>query len=496
MLSGRHILPVFAVLLLLGCGCSSIIDAHKQKEKLMAGYMAGNAEYTATMIAEKVESARDSGDEVMWQLESGSMHFYGRRYAEALQAFERAEARMAEYDRRAVISARDVGAEAGATLTNLNALPYRGWNRDRIMLPFYKSLAYLGQGNTEGFRVEAKRLREAQERVAAEFQSTLDAEAAEVEAQNARTRKTLSGVSNSYGAGNVSAEALQKDPQLADPLARTEMAARSGYGGFLNPVAIYLSGFSFARDGDWENALIDFQRLFEIRPNHPLWPRYYVTALKHAGRAIPEEVREVAPFEEPLGRDTVVVIIGNGRGPAFRQMVIHLVLPYVGYTGFAFPLCEYYPAAVSQFQITAGGKTYRPEVAADMDGILSQEYTERLPGMIMRTAVSYLAKEAAALAATQLAKQSDNDWAVLLAYLGTGVYKYLFNTADTRTWELLPKEFRVAQLPMPENRRLTIAAPGLANALEIPLPRDANTAIVYVNIPAAAAVTWQVLPLK
>ena len=43
-----------------------------------------------------------------------------------------AEELILDYDDRATVSVRDVGAEAGTAVTNLNTLPYRGFCRDRI----------------------------------------------------------------------------------------------------------------------------------------------------------------------------------------------------------------------------------------------------------------------------------------------------------------------------------------------------------------------------
>ena len=58
-------------------------------------------------------------------------------------------------------------------------------------------------------------------------------------------------------------------------------------------------------------------------------------------------------------------------------------------------MCEFYDAPFAGFTVAAGGARYEGALLADMDGILAQEYQERLPGMIARIVISTLIKEAA-----------------------------------------------------------------------------------------------------
>ena len=136
------------------CGCSSVENAHRQKMDMMKAYEEGDNGATLEEIDYKLREPRwynssvvNTGDEVMWRLESGSMNFHLGKFDASIRQFAVAEHLIREYDDRAKISVRDVGAEAGTAVTNLNTLPYRGFCRDRIALAVYKSLAYLGNDN-------------------------------------------------------------------------------------------------------------------------------------------------------------------------------------------------------------------------------------------------------------------------------------------------------------------------------------------------------------
>ena len=280
---------------------------------------------------------------------------------------------------------------------------------------------------------------------------------------------------------------------------KTGEVAHRGYADFLNPFAIFLSGYGYARDGDCQNAVVDFERLYRALPENPLARRYYATVLRLAGHPVPEELKEVKSLDFAVGRDTVLVVFANGRGPAFRSFPLYIPVIFPGYAtiaAVAWPVCEYYPAPFQTLRVSAGGAEYETVPLADMDGILAREYTERLPGMITRIALSTAVKEVGSYFATRAAAEADSLAGVATA-IGLAAYKIAVNTADTRSWEILPREFQVVQLPMPADRKLVLTPDG-GTPVSVSLPPDARSAIDYVNAPSrtAAALTCRVFGLK
>ena len=186
-----HFLPAAAGFVLVGC--SSVVNSHSQKEEMMSDYLKGDNKAALHEIEYKLReptwynsSVVGTGDELVWRLEAGSMNFHVGTFEECIDELKLAEYLIQHYDERADVSARDVGAEAGAALTNLNALPYRGYCRDRIALAVYKALAYLGTGNEEAFHAQIRRLRNEQKKVQDDYSKFFEQEKERLEEEMAQ----------------------------------------------------------------------------------------------------------------------------------------------------------------------------------------------------------------------------------------------------------------------------------------------------------------------
>ena len=489
------------LLVLAACGCSTVENCHRQKNDLMNAYVVGNQTVAQTELAEKLKapawynsSRVGTGDELVWRLEAGTLAFAFGRYADAIREFGESERLIAEYDSRATVSARDVGSEAAGALSNLNALPYRGWCRDRMGLEIYKSLAYLGEGREDAFRAQVKRLRERQKEIQQDYEKFFEAEKAEIEKSRASNPDAAKQADEQGTEAALSGNA--KNAQFATSLAEMRTIAHKGYGGFLNPLALYLSALGNIRDGNWDNASIDTGRLYEALPANPLVAAIHSTVLRTSGKPLPASLANVAPLPYPMDRDCVYVIAANGRGAAFDQMAIYWPVMV------AWPKFTTFPEAFRNLEISASGQNTTTVPVADMDAILAQEFDERLPGIITRPLLSTLIKDSAYRTAQYAAWHGSNDtYAKIGALLAVTVvgstYRYAMNTADTRCWEMLPKEYQLAQLPMPADRKLTITPAGGAHApINVTIPDSARSAIVYVHAPNPGFCTCSVLPFN
>lgn len=462
---------------LLLCGCSTVIDSHTKKAPLAAAWQSGNDSRTAEILKDGLNGASGSGDELMWLLENGLFEFNRGGFDHSLSLFDRAYRMMREYDERPALSVRDASAEVGSALLNPNVLPYKGYTRDRILVPFYQALAYLGKHDETSFHVEVQRIREAQSAASARHAREIEAEQKQLTEECREARSA------------VSASRIRSNPNYRAATGAMYAKARKAYGNYLNPAAVFLSAVAYLRRGDRENALVDFKRLYEALPNEPFLQRCYATLLRETGRPIPDPLRNVKQLTADPGRGMVYVIFANGRGAAFRQVRINLIV-----TGIAFPVCEYYSAPFRGLEISGGGERAVTFQLADLDAILSQEHTDLLPLRIARIVVSYAVKEAASATAVALAWNAD-PLAGILTLAGTSLYKQLFNTADTRNWELLPKEFLFAGIPMPEDRTvrivplLTAGRPG--NAFRVVFSPGCTAGILYLSAPGGGAVRYQ-----
>ena len=464
---------------LLSTGCSTIIDARKQKQPYISSYYSGNIDKAAKDLTAKSESRNDSDDELMWRLDQGTANFTVGDYQQSINAFKRCEVIIADHDNRAVINARAGGAEVGAALTNANALPYKGMYLDKVMLNAYKALDYFALNDPSAAQVELRRMRNAQKHVVKQFAEEIQKNQKEIDAQNQKNQR------QSTKNTSISFDDISKNPVINDLYQSSANKANKLYGNLSNPFVSYFSAIGYLMDNNYGEALVDFRNLYRMLPENKLVQQDYVSTARKIGDRIPNELSHIKTYDYPLDQKMAYVLLFNGRAPALKQEKFQIILPYVGYTGIAFPRYEYFSSALQGLNIDylyqGNKRSVQTEQIANFDAIMSQEYHEKLPGMITRLVVSTLTKEIASFAAVQAARNSGNDGAVIGALLLTGTYKALFNTADTRCWETLPQEVQIAHIPIPDNGLINITPLGASQTTEIKLKNNTNNAIVFVR---------------
>jgi hypothetical protein len=189
--------------------------------------------------------------------------------------------------------------------------------------------------------------------------------------------------------------------------------------------------------------------------------------------------------------NTVWVIFENGLGPTKEEvrvdLPLFLVTNKVRYAGIALPRLAAGRQAYCNLIVNAGGKEYRTELVADMERVIQTEFNKDFQGILTRAIVSAVAKAAAQYAIEQQ-NNNDNTGKSFVAIM-MAVYSYATTAADVRIWTTLPKDFQVARLRIPADRRITIFSPEGAKILDINIAPCSN-AIVYVKIPFKSAVPF------
>lgn len=507
------------VLFCLLSGCSSIVDSRSQKRPFVEPYYSGQPPQAAALISAKAADRKNTGDELMWRLDEGTILFDAGEYRKSIAAFDRAEELIKSYDQRALLSVRDIGAEAGSAVTNPAALPYRGFYYDRIFLNIYKAMAYMALHDKDGTLVEIRRMRETQKSVETKFKAEISRAQKEIDAASAENRNRLqrAGVAS----GDITFGSLMQNAPVKEAYDNSLNNANKLYGSLVNPFGLYLSAIGCMMERNYSEAMVDYRKLYQIAPGNPLIARDYVTCAKLAGDKIPTELAGVGPYNHLMNRGVVYVIFANGRGPALREVKFQIILPYVGYTGFAFPAYEQFKPAISRLDIATGpylgGSPYSTVTVADVDAIAAREYHDRMPVMVTRIAVSTLTKELLSQGAVQAARgghkhqnRNDNQMMEFLAYIITGLFKYTFNTADTRCWETLPANIQVAHLPVPPGGILKVIPVFSGNILdaalhtavnpvgsfEVKIPNTSGITVLYVRSSADRVLTYKVFELN
>jgi uncharacterized protein len=141
----RNIL-IFAALCVAGCGMKT--DFYREVEQNVA---ARNYAVAIDRL-EKNEEHFGEKNEVLFNVEMGSLTHYAARYGESNQRFLAAERRMEE------LYTRSVSTEAAAMILNDNLIPYEGEDFEKVIVNLYLALNFAQMGDVEAALVEARKV--------------------------------------------------------------------------------------------------------------------------------------------------------------------------------------------------------------------------------------------------------------------------------------------------------------------------------------------------
>lgn len=440
----------FLALLLVSTGCRTYAT---KTESFRQTWQAGQYDQAAKSFGSKADSVSNGRDAVIWRLEHATALRAAGRYQESNQAFEQAEARMAEYSARAKVR---VATEAMATMTTPANLPYEGRAYDRIMAATYRALNYLALGEPDSARPALLK--------AYQYQQDAVAENAR------RIQRAQEDAASSSQADTI--QRTRSNPQFQNTVGSlySKNAALKPYSDYVNPFSVWLDGAFFlatAQDlSDLERARKSLERALAFNPNH--------AAIRADLEACDRRLRGGAP--EPV----TYVILETGRA-ALRQQVridIPIIFANVSYLGTAWPVLEAQSGNLLTVGINTGQHRLNTATVASLDSIIARDFEDEKPAIITRTLISTLAKGAAAFAANEAASQQDQGLGALVR-IATLAYQASVNIADTRSWTTLPKEFQMSRFPTPANRRIDIQS-GTGPAQPVTI-EEGRVNIVYIH---------------
>ena len=448
----RHVFPFLVLLagIMLFTGCSTLVSSRYQKKEAMRHFSGGEYKKSAEIIDSYTKARAGTGDELMWYLEDGTVHFVIEDYPGSLKAFEKAEDVLTDYENRATFNLRNAAAETGAAYTNANALPYTGLFFEKIIINTYKAMNYLAMGNPDAASVEMRRARFRQKM--AQRQHEIDLiEEYKYEAPKYEGAKVP----------GFSPKEILNNKKVKEDLAWIKKHSKNfDYGNVVNPTVTFFSAIDFLAQNEPYKALFDLRILYRIDPQNVMFKRCYVSLMRQLGERLPKKLQAVSGFNFPLDKKVVYVLFEDGLVPARKEKLFELILPPpVGYTGIAYPILEYFPSDASHLQITnERGHQYRTRLVGDFGDISSFALDKQLTEIITRAVIGAMVKEATSITLQYTAKHVGNniqagagDIAQLIVFAIMQVYKKMFNRADVRCWQTLPKRVQAAVFPKTGN---------------------------------------------
>ena len=412
-------------------------------------YAAGN--FGAALTETQKKQQDSGGDALIWRLEHATILRAAGRIDDSVAAFEGAyELYMRNLDAAKIRLIRG-GAELLTTPANA---PYWGTGYDGIMLCTYQALNALQGGDVRGARVELVRAHILQ-------QEAVSVNGDRIEKEQAEARKDANvSTAMDSGKGQISS-GIELESEI-----QAELAA---YANYVNPFTVYLDGLYHATQAldasDRENARRSMERASVFAPKNTI---------------VKGDLERVAKEGEIASG--VYVIFETGMAPRLEEKSFKLVLPlqHVPYIGLSYPTLTPNPHYVRHLVIRSSGRTVTTERVASMDAVIGCEFNNNFPGILAKHISSAITKAVATAVANETARRSRNIWIRLGTWVGTLFYQVATDTADTRSWQTLPKEFQVARLDVPPDRVIALVSPNGVGVRSVNLI-DGEVVVVYAK---------------
>ena len=449
----KHIYGILisaSAVLLLGSGCST----YKNQAKTMTTAWAnGQVDIAAKEFGERAAKKDDGKDSVIWHLEAGAAYRAAGNFTNSNRHLEAAQEQIEKYEEQGKVK---VGLEAAAIMSNQQNLPYEGKSYDKIMLHTVKALNYLALGETDKARPEIIRAYQRQ-------QDAVEDNAKRIERVQEEEKKHKD---------KAAVDKARTDPRFSGALegVSKDLEGFKPYADYVNPFTVYLDGIFFLHtstgNSDLERSVKSLNRVIEVAGDN----KFIQADLRSATNALTGQTPEPCTY----------VLFETGRAASLDQLRIDIpiIVAKVSYVGAAFPKLVRHDGQATALSVKADGAEVITAPVASMDAIVALDFKNEFPIIVTKTVVSTVAKAIAAYAVNQAASQQSS-MAGLFARIGTAVAQASVNIADTRCWTTLPKEFQVARIPTPKDRKLSLST-GASLPTEVNL-LDGSVNVVYVK---------------
>ena len=428
-------------LVVLLSGCASVFSSYPaQADKWMLSYQNGQSEALITDLTPKLTDR----DGLLYGLELGRLAQMSGQYEASKTGFDTAFRFFEQRDDQARLSAGAAVSGTGAMLTNDNAIPYRGRDYERIFAHSFQALNYLKLGNPEGAAVELRRAN-LEQTVAAERRAK---ELAKAEEEASKNEVDINQHEGSFAGLNAAAGRVKSS--------------------FQNAYTFYLSALFWEAVRDYNAALVDLKRAYEINPD----ALFIEEDIRRVQRRMGDRVQARVPGKD---EGSLVVLFEQGRVPPKREM--SLPIPTIhGAFAVAFPTYDPadIPASVPLTVVDAEGNgLVRTQVIAEVGAMAARSLREEIPGMLVRQTLR---------AATKYAAQKQANEASPLAGFATNIYNLVSERADLRSWLSLPLYIQAGRTIVPAGQKqIMLSGAGVSQTLDIEVAPGGTTIVRVIT---------------
>lgn len=436
--------------LMSGCAMTSLFSpypsqAQSFKQAIYKGDMGPIDKQTVLL---QLEDKRNSADHVLYMMERGRINQIDGAFGASKTDFEQVITAFEERDLAATVQMGEIGAQGASLLTNDNANPYKGAGYERVFAHHHQAFNYLGEQNLEGASVEFRKVA-LEQRVLLEQHEKEVAEAYEEAEEN-----------------NLNIDAL------SDEFSGLDSVAGKVKSSFQNAYTFYASAAFWEATGDYNAALVDYKKAFEINPKNA----YIKQDIARISKKFGERVK-IDTNEAHAGQGSVVVFFEDGFVPAKSEIKVPVPTFDGGFISLAFPYYEtnFWPVAQKLRVMGSDFEEYGiSSEIVNVSALAVKDLKEKLPGLLVRQALRGLTKY-------QLQRESGKQLG-LAGQFAASIYNVISESADRRSWLTLPHSVQIMRFNIESGEQeLNLATTTTQTKMSVNVPENRTIFIRVVG---------------
>ena len=395
---------VFIVpLVLSACAATSIFQSYTSEAvKYKSALSADNAE----PVLERLDSKATGADKLLYLSERGRIHQVHDQFEASKADFEQVIQIYSKGEDKARINVTGVAADSAALFSNDNAIPYQGYDFERVFLHQFQAFNYLAANDVSGAGVELRR--------------------AALEQRNLE-------LANERAIAAAEEEAQEQSVQLPNLAAIPQLQGMSELVGdtksaFQNAYTFYASAVIWESMGERNSALVDYKKALEINPNN---------------KGLQQDVQRLDQRSRRSKAAALVVLYEDGFIPERQSFTFTIPDFYNDKTySIAFP---YYSAQnwyqpVPLLVAVDNGLSHQTELLANFGNMAVASLKEKVPALMVRQILR---------ARVKYEMQAQAQKADQLVGIATTLYNIASERADLRNWLTLPNNAQAVRVEIP-----------------------------------------------
>lgn len=419
----RSVFISFTLLCLLIAACATstlFVPYPVVLEKSLRKFESGEID-EATKRLEKLSG--EEQNRVLYKLEQGMLYHIVGDFESSIASLAQAEKTAIDYEKKPIISLTDTGASLSTAFTNDNAIPYRGYGYERVMLNTVLALNYLFLGKVEDAAVEVRRADLQQKRQLERHREEM------LRAKEARKKEKIDPGSDD--------KVLQRYREMG---AHYENVANS----FMNAFTYYISGVIYELYGQPNDAYIDYKKAYELQPDLSFLRRDLLRLSRRLG--FHQEHQQWLDafggvgFTAPTDVGELIVIYQCEDIPAKKEVRMDF---FVGnsWVSMAMPIYDvfYFPGYYLKVE-SEGRMLGETEIVVDLYPLAVKCLEEQAPIIAVRQILRLITKSTMSAIASEYDRRRQG---CPVASICTSMYNVISENADLRSWLTLPHNIQI-----------------------------------------------------